>query len=64
MKRKTKRPELKQGGALKAYPTSEATTDAWWYANKGGVEVVAVHKSGATTMARVRLSDILKRVKR
>lgn len=64
MKQKRKRPELDTSGpALKAYPSGGQTHEAWWYANKGSIEVVARTPKGDTTMARVRLTDILKRLK-
>lgn len=40
-----------------------STTDGWWYGNGNSIDVCAQLKSGAVTIVRIRLSEILKRVK-
>lgn len=60
----TKHPELKRSGpALKARPTSDLTTEGWWYANKRSIDVLGRSPRGDVTCVRIRLSDILKRLK-
>lgn len=56
--------ELERSGpALKARPTSDLTTEGWWYANKRSIDVLGRSPRGDVTCVRIRLSDILRRLR-